>query len=242
MGRIEDLLIPVDLGDQDDAENPFALPNVSEEWVSSVEGEKDLWRDRVLYPAMRTWISEFSVKEPIIVDVGAGQGRSSTEIDGYGAYIGVEPSSFLVERAIELYAASRRYFVRGSAYRLPLVDGAADGVIAVNVLFHLARLEDAVKEIARVLKPGGKFFINTADNDALEIWKSLYTNLQIDEAKMQGAIRTPVRGLSLNTFYFQPNQYVIDLLDRHGLRVRRIAKSCEKDGHTLFITLEGEKT
>ena len=62
MGRIEDLLIPVDLGDQDDAENPFALPNVSEEWVSSVEGEKDLWRDRVLYPAMRTWISEFSVK------------------------------------------------------------------------------------------------------------------------------------------------------------------------------------
>lgn len=221
--------------------NPFADEQVAKQWAASVEGESGLWRDTVLYPAMQTWVKSITVENPTILDLGSGQGRSSNEIEGYGKYIGVEPSTFLVDRAKELYTRPDREFVVGGAYSVPLPDASVDGVVCVNVLFHLADVEKAIQEIGRVLRPGGSFFINTADNDAVDIWKTVYTDLVVNEKMMQGALRTRAMGLSLNTFYFQPNDLVTATLEKYGLKIERIAKSCEKGGRTLFIAIEGKK-
>ncbi len=224
-----------------DAENPFTDEAVAKQWAMSVEVESGNWRDKVLYPEMRKWLAGITEPKSIILDVGSGQGRGSTEIDGYGRYIGVEPSEFLVNRAKELYSASNREFTVGNAYELPIDSESVDGVISVNVLFHLANLETAVKEMSRVLKRGGSFFVNTTNNDSVETWKTLYTDLVVNEAMMQGNIRLPGAEPTLNTFYFQPNQLVIDTLEKHELRAENVSYSCEKDGKTLFITIEGKK-
>jgi SAM-dependent methyltransferase len=45
--------------------------------------------------------------------------------------------------------------VRGTAYALPFRDGAFDRVVASEVLEHLPQDRDAMRELARVLAPGG---------------------------------------------------------------------------------------
>ena len=127
-----------------DSENPFTNEVVAKAWATSVEIESGNWRDRVLYPAMQRWITGVSAQNPIVLDVGAGQGRGSTEIHGYGSYIGIEPSSFLVDRAKELYSAPNREFIIGNAYELPIDSESVDAVISVNVLFHVTNLEKAI--------------------------------------------------------------------------------------------------
>lgn len=54
-------------------------------------------------------------------------------------------------------------FLVGRAERLPLADCFADAVVCLCAIEHIRRPEDAVGEIARVLKPGGKLYI-TADS------------------------------------------------------------------------------
>ncbi len=221
--------------------NPFTNEEVAKEWVASVEGESGLWRDTVLYPAMRAWVGNIVARQPIILDLGAGQGRISKEIEGYGKYIGVEPSVFLVHRAKELYTRSDREFLVGDAYAIPLEDQSVDAVLCVNVLFHLANVEKAIQEIHRVLRPGGAFFITTADNDTVEIWKGLYTDLVVNDTMMQGNIRLPESEPARNTFYFQPNDTLFRAFVENNLHVERTSGSCEKDGKNLFITIEGKK-
>ena len=48
-------------------------------------------------------------------------------------------------------------FLSGSGYALPFADNTFDAVICSEVLEHLHEYNDAVAEIRRVLKPGGKF-------------------------------------------------------------------------------------
>lgn len=48
---------------------------------------------------------------------------------------------------------------RGDATQLPFPDETFDGVLACLVLHHIAHWEAAVREIGRVLKPGGDFVV-----------------------------------------------------------------------------------
>ena len=49
-------------------------------------------------------------------------------------------------------------FIKGSAYSLPFPDNTFDLIVCSEVLEHLHEYNDAVIEINRVLKPGGKVF------------------------------------------------------------------------------------
>lgn len=225
------------------AENPFTDPVIASQWARSVEGEQGLWRDEILYPAVQNWLDSLnSGSNAVIADIGSGQGRLSAEMSGYGQYIGIEPSSFLTERARDLYPAPNRDFVIGNAYAIPLPDSSVDGIVSINVWFHLSNLNRAAAELARVLKREGSFFISTADNDSLATWKTFYTNPSIDTEKMQGEVRVPVNNLSSNTFYFQPNENVLELLRENGLVITSVTKSLTVDGATLFLLIEGVKS
>ena len=57
----------------------------------------------------------------------------------------------------------------GDATRLPYRDGSLDGVFALGVLHHVPRWREALKEIARVLRPGGVYVLE-------EFYPPLYLN------------------------------------------------------------------
>ncbi len=99
-----------------------------------------------------------------VLDVGTGEGQLARVAAGpdVGArrVVGVDPS------AAQLTTARARrggpVYVRAAADRLPLASASFDAVIACLVFEHIEAMDDAVAEVARVLRPGGRFlfFLN----------------------------------------------------------------------------------
>lgn len=155
--------------------NPFEREDIAEQWIKSVENEKGLLRDTETYPRLVRWFNDTSKGN--VLDIGAGQGIASTKIQGYKRYVGVEPSSFLVDRAKALYQENDiKKFVQGDVYELSFPDQSFDQCFSINVWFHLEDIIKASQEMARVLKIGGQFWIHTANGDAVDIWKKFYIN------------------------------------------------------------------
>jgi len=95
-----------------------------------------------------------------VVDAGCGE--------GYGSEI-LRPSSRKVVSldldAPTLIHARSRYpspsFVRGDLVKLPLADASTDGIVALQVIEHLAHPEGFVREARRVLRPEGVLVVST---------------------------------------------------------------------------------
>jgi SAM-dependent methyltransferase len=98
-----------------------------------------------------------------VLDLGCGEGRhvhGLALLPGVEA-VGVDPDAASLVKARDglatLPGANPARFLRGSAYALPFADGLFDAVICSEVLEHLDDWPAAIVEIARVLKPGGRF-------------------------------------------------------------------------------------
>ena len=124
-----------------------------------------------------------------VLDVGSGPGTITIDLARRvrpGLVTGVDASHDVVARAAGL-AASERVdnvdFRVGDAYALDFADDAFDVVHAHQVLQHLARPVDALREFRRVLKPGGLLAVRDVDyggviwspaSSGLERWLELY--------------------------------------------------------------------
>tara|TARA_Y100000748_G_scaffold235557_2_gene199570 strand:- start:1273 stop:1977 length:705 start_codon:yes stop_codon:yes gene_type:complete len=103
----------------------------------------------------------------VMLDVGCGEGRHIFGImHDYPLMkcIGLDMDKESLEKAEEGYeyfksiSKAGAQFLKGSAYSLPFPDESIDLIVCSEVLEHLHEYNDAVKEIHRVLKPGGKFY------------------------------------------------------------------------------------
>ena len=102
---------------------------------------------------LRDYFSRFLKPGMKVYNVGCGAKPFKNFLDGkVESHIGVD-----VEDGF--YDASHIDLV-GSAYAVPAPDGAADAVISSQVLEHLERPEDALKEAARLIRPDGFLFIS----------------------------------------------------------------------------------
>ena len=102
-----------------------------------------------------------------MLDVGCGEGRHIFGImQEYPMMkcVGLDMDDDSLKKAEEGYSYFESIsevgaeFIKGSAYSLPLQDNTFDLIVCSEVLEHLHEYNDAVIEINRVLKPGGKFF------------------------------------------------------------------------------------
>ncbi|HEX6391534.1 MAG TPA: class I SAM-dependent methyltransferase [Solirubrobacteraceae bacterium] len=95
--------------------------------------------------------------EARILDAGCGSGRNMVLLARRGTVTGIEPAapSLEVARARELGPV-----VPGSLDDpLPFDDGAFDLAVALDVLEHVADDAAALRELARVLAPGGRLLV-----------------------------------------------------------------------------------
>jgi ubiquinone/menaquinone biosynthesis C-methylase UbiE len=107
-----------------------------------------------------------------VIDIGCGHGRSLAALAaraGHGHVVGIDPSDLMAgiaaQRNRELIRA-RRVEVRIAAIdALPFPDAAFDKALCVHVVYFWENLDAAFREIARVLKPGGRLALVFRTND-----------------------------------------------------------------------------
>jgi SAM-dependent methyltransferase len=100
-------------------------------------------------------------------------------MSGYGYRMwGIDTSEGMLAQARKNGIAQAFAVVRGSAQALPFADGSFDFSYSINVLHHLRSREEqreALREMARVVKPGGLFFIQeiNADNAVFRFYMTV---------------------------------------------------------------------
>jgi SAM-dependent methyltransferase len=88
------------------------------------------------------------------LDVGCGEGRVSRDLVERGhRVVGIDTSATLVRLAGD--ADARSWYLRADAAALPFVDECFDLVVAYNSLMDVDDMGGSVREVARVLRPGG---------------------------------------------------------------------------------------
>lgn len=111
-----------------------------------------------------------------VLEVGFGGGGLFRGIllASPAAAFGVELSEEMVARARRRFrrevAGGRARILLGSAERLPLDDGAIDKACSLNSIYFWTDPPAAMKEFARVLRPGGALLLGFEAPETLRAW------------------------------------------------------------------------
>lgn len=105
-----------------------------------------------------------------VLDVGCGGGIVSNELSRRGYQVtGIDislPALEFAEVVCKREGLSSR-FIEASAYSLPFADESFDAVVCSDILEHLTDVPRALREVHRVLKPGGMLVYDTISRTTL---------------------------------------------------------------------------
>ena len=96
-----------------------------------------------------------------VLDLGCGEGQIARALAAQGSdVLGVDPTQLHIDIAIERGGGPR--YLLGGAADIPADDNSFDAVVACLVFEHIDQMDEAMTEVARVLKPEGQFsfFLN----------------------------------------------------------------------------------
>jgi SAM-dependent methyltransferase len=128
--------------------------------------------------ALQAWIEAFARHLPqtgplVWLDVGSGTGRMTPSLARAfgGAAYGVEPSDKMRAQALAHGGHPAVTYAAGSAEHVPLPDASCDAALLFFVWHHVGDRRGAAHELCRVVKPGGKLFVQANFSDRMpDVW------------------------------------------------------------------------
>ncbi|MFV0307663.1 MAG: class I SAM-dependent methyltransferase [Desertimonas sp.] len=184
-----------------------------------------------------------------VLDVGCGDGqisRLAARLDGVDMVVALDPTWNQIAVAAKRGGATG--FVRAPADRLPFADASFDAVVACLVFEHIDAVDEAIAEVARVLRSGGRFcfFLNhpllqTPDSGWIDdhmieppeqYWRIgpyLVETATVEEVEPGVHIR----------FVHRPLSRYVNALAAHGMYVERMVEPAPPPG---FLALAPEYT
>jgi SAM-dependent methyltransferase len=128
--------------------------------------------------ALQTWMEAFARHLPDTrplawLDLGSGTGRMTPSLaTAFGGPVhGVEPSDKMRAQALAHAGHPAVTYAAGSAERIPLPAASCDAALLFYVWHHVVDHEGAALELHRVVKPGGRLFVQANFSDRMpDVW------------------------------------------------------------------------
>lgn len=135
---------------------------VDELWESHARWWQDEFTDGAdpeyveqILPLAAEWLGGFGR----VLEVGTGEGQVARVLAaaGVGEVVGVDLAAAQIGEAARRAGGPR--YARATASGLPFASASFDAVLACLVFEHIDELDAALDEVARVLRPGGRFVL-----------------------------------------------------------------------------------
>ncbi|MGC5019079.1 class I SAM-dependent methyltransferase [Micromonospora sp. DT47] len=194
------------------------------------EQYQDYARGRALtQQQLHVWIGAFEAvlpeRRPLAgLDVGSGTGRFTPALAGaFGPVTGVEPSFRMREVAQTQSQHPGVRYLAGTAEDMPVPSGSADYALMFLSWHHVQDKPRAARELARVLRPGGRLLLraNFSDHHPRPWWLEYFP-----------------RGYEVDASLFQPLHEVIATFTSVGWRVASFGTVTEPSLGTCGDMLE----
>jgi SAM-dependent methyltransferase len=172
-----------------------------------------------------------------VLDVGTGEGQLARQAvkGGAGVVVGVDPTWGQLTVARD--RAGGPLYARAAAATLPVRRSSFDAVVACLVFEHIQEYREAIGEVARVLRPGGRFlfFLNHPllqtpnsgwiDDHILEeqYWRiGPYLVEDLSEEEVAPGVLLP--------FIHRPLHRYVNAMADHGLVIERMEEPAPPEG------------
>ncbi|OPL09651.1 MAG: hypothetical protein AVO33_06475 [delta proteobacterium ML8_F1] len=126
-------------------------------------------------------------KESRVLDLGCGSGNFTLKLLRAGYQVtGVDLSEEMLKIAREKLSQEnlKATLIKGDVYKLPFEDASFDGVFSMAAFEFIEDPEAALRELMRVLKPGGQMMVGTIHLDSQ--WGRLYTSEAFKDSVFDG--------------------------------------------------------
>lgn len=157
-------------GERAECRPPEILPERYRRWRESALGTLT---ETVESPVVLRAVGDVAGRR--LLDVGCGDGRYAIALAGQGArVVGADLSAEMIRCARAKAACRAPAFVRADLNRLPFPDRSFDAVLAVTVLCFTTEVANALREIHRVLAPGGRLVLGELHRWSLwALWRRI---------------------------------------------------------------------
>ncbi len=186
------------------------------------------WPERVwIYSPVRVFFQRREIAEWLrlvgpkridcALEIGCGLGRGAlllVDRMGFNRVVAFDLEHRLVRRAVKALPArfeDKVAYHVGNAEELPFQDSTFDAVINFGIIHHVLDWRRCIREIARVVKPGGVFYFE-------EIYPPLYANFLL-----RRMLRHPIKDR-----FYAPE--FLEALESNGLRLLEGVRTNSKFG------------